>query len=58
MFDFFKFFMPAINNDLESAKYHADKEDYEQAHRCLDAMDNKLDKAKKQVEEEIKKRDS
>jgi hypothetical protein len=57
MQDFFKFFMPAVHNDLESTKYQANKGDRQRAHECLDAMEDKLDKAKKQTEEEIKKRD-
>ena len=57
MQDFFKFFMPAVHNDLESTKYQANKGDRKRAHECLDAMEDKLDKAQKQTEEEIKKRD-
>ena len=58
MQDFFKFFMPAVHNDLESAKYQANKGDPKRAHECLDAMEDKLNKAQKQTEEEIKKRDT
>jgi hypothetical protein len=58
MFDFFRFFMPAIHNDLESAKYQADQGNYKRAHQCLDEMDKRLNQAKEQTEEEMKRRDN
>ena len=58
MFDFFRFFMPAIHNDLESAKYQADQGNHKRAHQCLDEMDKRLNQAKEQTEEEIKRRDN
>jgi hypothetical protein len=57
MFDLFKFFMPAIHNDLESAKYQADQGNNKRAHQCLDEMEKRLNQAKEQTEEEIKRRD-
>lgn len=56
-FDFFKFFMPAVHNSLESAKYHADREESEKAHRQLDATDKLLDEAKADTQKKIEKRD-
>ncbi len=50
--------MPAIHNDLESAKYQADQGNYKRAHQCLDEMDKRLNQAKEQTEEEIKRRDN
>jgi tetrahydromethanopterin S-methyltransferase subunit G len=58
MLDFFRFFMPAIHNDLESAKYQADQGNYNRAHQCLDEMEKRLNQVREQTEEEIKRRDN
>jgi hypothetical protein len=42
---------------LESAKYQADQGNNKRAHQCLDEMEKRLNQAKEQTEEEIKRRD-
>jgi hypothetical protein len=56
--DFFKFWMPQVNNSVESAKYQADNEKHELAHKFLDGAEQALERAREQTLEEIEARDT
>ena len=56
-FSFFGFFMPNVNNQVEAAKYHANRRDYKSAHHSLDGAEKTLRAAREQTEKEIEERD-
>lgn len=50
---FSHFFMPAVHNQLESAKYHADRQDYKTVCLCLDGALKALADARAYAEKEL-----
>ena len=56
-FSFFGFFMPTVHNQVEAAKYHAERGDHKSAHLSLDGAEKTLRAARDQTKKEIEDRD-